>query len=144
MSELVSLNRGQVDLERREFAVRGKGSKPRIVFVSERCVHWIKLYLAERQDVWEPLFISYGRNREDEDLGLGEKRRLTAYTVQTVVRGSSFCRLGKKVTPHVLRHSFATELFVQWGGLAERAGHAGTRFYYDHSNLYAFHQFTFA
>jgi site-specific recombinase XerD len=139
VSELVSLNRGQVDLERREFAVRGKGSKPRIVFVSERCVHWIKLYLAERQDVWEPLFISYGRNREDEDLGLGEKRRLTAYTVQTVVREAArFAGLGKKVTPHVLRHSFATELLYNGADLRsvqDMLGHASitTTQIYTHS-----------
>lgn len=111
VSELVSLNVSQVDLERREFTIRGKGNKPRIVFLSERCVKWIKLYLVDRQDNWEPLFISYGRRRDDEELGLGEKRRLTAYTVQDMVRKAArFAGLGKKVTPHVIRHSFATDL----------------------------------
>jgi site-specific recombinase XerD len=111
VSELVNLNRGQVDMERREFTVRGKGDKPRIVFLSERCVKHLKIYLSERDDVWEPLFISYGRVREDEELGLGEKRRITAYTVQSMVRkAAKMAGLGKKVTPHVIRHSFATEL----------------------------------
>ncbi len=111
VSELISLNRRQVDLQRREFSVRGKGNKPRIVFLSERCVKWISLYLAERQHNWEPLFISFGRNRDDEELGLGEKRRLTAYSVQSMVRSNArLAGIGKKVTPHVLRHSFATEL----------------------------------
>lgn len=111
VSELCALNRDQVDLERAEFTVRGKGGKARIVFLSERCVEWLKRYLSERTDNWIPIFISYGRTREDESLGLGEKRRLTPYTVQTVVREASLrAGLSKKVTPHVLRHSFATEL----------------------------------
>lgn len=111
VSELCSLNRSQVDLERREFTVRGKGRKPRIVFLSERCVKWLKVYLADRTDNWEPLFISMGRARDDEELGLGEKRRLTPYSVQTLVRKCSrLAGIGKKVTPHVIRHSFATEL----------------------------------
>ncbi len=111
VSELVSLNRSQVDLNRKEFTVRGKGQKPRLVFLSDRCVNWLKLYLSEREDNWEPLFISYGRKREDEALGLGEKRRLTPYTIQSIVRNTArIAGIGKKVTPHVIRHSFATEL----------------------------------
>lgn len=111
VSELVSLNRSQVDLKRREFTIRGKGGKPRIVFLSDDAVEWIEKYLTTRTDNWEPLFVSTGRVREDEELGLGEKRRLTPYTVQTVVRNAArYAGLGKKVTPHVIRHSFATEL----------------------------------
>ena len=75
VSELVGLNRSQVDLERREFTVRGKGKKPRIVFLSSRCVEVLRAYVALRADNWEPLFISFSRNRADENLGLGEKRR---------------------------------------------------------------------
>ncbi|MFA5793213.1 MAG: site-specific tyrosine recombinase/integron integrase [Candidatus Gracilibacteria bacterium] len=139
VSELVSLNRSQVDLERREFTVRGKGKKPRIVFLSERCVKYLRMYLSERVDNWEPVFISYGRNREDEDLGLGEKRRLTAYTVQEVVRrASKLAGLGKKVTPHVLRHSFATDLLHNGADIRsvqEMLGHASitTTQIYTHS-----------
>lgn len=139
VSELVGLNRSQVDLERREFTVRGKGKKPRIVFLSERCVKYLRMYLSERMDNWEPVFISYGRNREDEDLGLGEKRRLTAYTVQEIVRrASKLAGLGKKVTPHVLRHSFATELLHNGADIRsvqEMLGHASitTTQIYTHS-----------
>ena len=155
VSELVSLNRSQVDLERREFAIRGKGDKPRIVFLSERCVKWIKLYLAERDggaasgtagvgDNWDPLFISFGRNRgeigaDGELVSLGEKRRLTAYTVQTVVRqASKLAGIGKKVTPHVIRHSFATELLHNGADIRavqDMLGHASitTTQIYTHS-----------
>ena len=139
VSELVSLDRGQVDLKRGEFTVRGKGDKPRIVFLSERCVKWIKLYLAERKDNWEPLFISYGRNRDDDELGLGEKRRLTAYSVQTMVRKASrLAGLSKKVTPHVIRHSFATEMLNNGAdirAIQEMLGHASitTTQIYTHS-----------
>jgi site-specific recombinase XerD len=149
VGELVSLNRSQVDLERREFTIRGKGDKPRIVFLSERCVKWLKLYLADRDngpqpDNWEPLFISFGRNRgeigkDGELLGLGEKRRLTAYSVQTVVRqAAKMAGLGKKVTPHVIRHSFATELLYNGADLRavqDMLGHASitTTQIYTHS-----------
>ncbi len=139
VSELVSLDRSQVDLKRGEFTVRGKGDKPRIVFLSERCVKWLKLYLADRQDNWEPLFISYGRNRDDDELSLGEKRRLTAYSVQTVVRRTAkLAGLGKKVTPHVIRHSFATELLNNGAdirAIQEMLGHSSitTTQIYTHS-----------
>ncbi len=139
VSELVSLNRSQVDLERREFTVRGKGRKPRIVFLSQRCVDFLRAYLEKRADNWEPLFISFSRNREDENLSLGEKRRLTAYTVEEVVRrASKLAGLGKKVTPHVLRHSFATELLHNGADIRsvqEMLGHSSitTTQIYTHS-----------
>ncbi len=139
VSELVGLNRSQVDLQRREFTVRGKGRKPRIVFLSERCVKWIQLYLADRQDNWEPLFVSFSRNREDENLGLGERRRLTAYTVQEITRRAGrLAGIGKKVTPHLLRHSFATELLHNGADIRsvqEMLGHASitTTQIYTHS-----------
>jgi len=63
VSELAGLNRAQVDLKRREFMVRGKGKKPRIVFLSERAVKFIEEYLNARQDNFEPLFMNHGRTR---------------------------------------------------------------------------------
>lgn len=139
VSELVSLNRNQVDLQRREFTVRGKGDKPRIVFLSSRCVEWLEKYLKERTDNWQPLFINMGRRRDDEALTLGEKKRLTSYTVQTVVRkAASLAGLGKKVTPHVIRHSFATELLFNGADIRavqDMLGHASitTTQIYTHS-----------
>lgn len=139
VSELVSLNRSQVDLQRREFTVRGKGRKPRIVFLSERCTTWIEAYLAKRADNWEPLFISFSRNRADENLSLGEKRRLTAYTVEEVVRRTGrLAGIGKRVTPHLLRHSFATDLLHNGADIRsvqEMLGHSSitTTQIYTHS-----------
>ncbi len=139
VSELTSLNRSQVDLKRREFTVRGKGDKPRIVFLSGRCVEWLEKYLAERTDNWEPLFVNMGRRRDDEELSLGEKRRLTPYTVQTVTRKAArMAGLGKKVTPHVIRHSFATELLFNGADIRavqDMLGHASitTTQIYTHS-----------
>lgn len=139
VSELCSLNRDQVDLERKEFTVRGKGDKARVVFLSDRCVNWINKYTAERTDNWSPLFISFGRSREGEELTIGEKRRLTPYTIQTIVRDlARFAGLGKKVTPHVLRHSFATELLYNGADIRavqEMLGHASitTTQVYTHS-----------
>ncbi len=139
VSELTGLNRSQVDLARREFTVRGKGRKPRLVFLSERACKWLGAYLADRSDAWEPLFISFGRTREDEELGLGEKRRLTPYSVQEMVRTCArMAGLGKKVTPHVLRHSFATDLLHNGADIRsvqEMLGHASitTTQVYTHS-----------
>ncbi|QQR54609.1 tyrosine-type recombinase/integrase [Candidatus Peregrinibacteria bacterium] len=139
VSELVSLNRSQVDLQRMEFTVRGKGRKARLVFLSERCVEYLKTYLSKRSDNWEPLFISFGRNREDQELGLGEKRRLTACSVQDMARRTGrLAGIGKRVTPHLLRHSFATELLHNGADIRsvqEMLGHASitTTQIYTHS-----------
>ncbi len=139
VSELIGLNRSQVDLSRGEFTVRGKGRKPRLVFLSERCIGYLKSYLAKRVDNWEPLFVSVGRNRSDSELGLGEKRRLTAYSVEEMVRKTGrLAGIGKKVTPHVIRHSFATELLHNGADIRsvqEMLGHASitTTQIYTHS-----------
>lgn len=128
VSELVSLNRKQVDLKRKEFMVRGKGRKPRIVFLSDRACEFIKEYLSARKDNFDPLFINHGRPRKGDDITLGEKKRLTAVSVQNVVRNTALkAGIIKKVTPHVLRHSFATELLLNGADIRsvqEMLGHA--------------------
>lgn len=128
VSELVSLNRKQIDLKRKEFMIRGKGKKPRIVFLSERCCKFIEDYLDERQDNFDPLFINHGRTRKGDDITLSEKRRLTTVTIQNIVRGAALkAGIIKKVTPHVLRHSFATELLINGADIRsvqEMLGHS--------------------
>lgn len=113
VSELISLNRDQVDLKRGEFMVRGKGRKPRLVFLSQRAREFVETYMKTRKDNFKPLFINYRRSRSTEHVSFGEHRRLTTCSVQNIVRGSAL-RAGimKKVTPHVIRHSFATELLM--------------------------------
>jgi site-specific recombinase XerD len=128
VSELASLNRSQVDLKRREFMVRGKGKKPRIVFLSERAAGRIEDYLKARNDVFEPLFINTGRPRAALDITKGESRRLTTVSIQSLVRKyAMLAGITKKVTPHTLRHSFATDLLQNGADIRavqEMLGHA--------------------
>lgn len=128
VSELIALNRAQVDLKRREFMVRGKGQKTRIVFLSQKASDKIFSYLALRSDNFEPLFISHGRARKGDELSMGEKKRLSRVTIENIVR--KYARAAgiiKKVTPHTLRHSFATELLINGADIRsvqEMLGHA--------------------
>ena len=128
VSELVSLNISQVDLKRKEFMIRGKGRKPRIVFLSDKAAEKISEYLKTRKDNFKPLFINYGRSRSKEDISLSEKKRLTAYTIQTLVRTYALkAGIIKKVTPHTLRHSFATTLLMNGADIRsvqEMLGHS--------------------
>jgi site-specific recombinase XerD len=109
VSELVALDRDQLNLERREFSVRGKGGKDRPVFVSEQAASWIKHYLDSRKDNFKPLFIHYSGSKTELDEGM--YTRLTARSVQRIVKNyAKLAGITKDVTPHTLRHSFATDL----------------------------------
>ncbi|MBD3360171.1 tyrosine-type recombinase/integrase, partial [Candidatus Peregrinibacteria bacterium] len=105
------LNRDQVDIKRREFMVRGKGSKPRIVFLSKKAAETIKIYLKQRDDHFKPLFLNSGRGRKKDDILNDEGRRLSTVSIEKIVRKYALkAGIIKKVTPHTLRHSYATEL----------------------------------
>lgn len=111
VSELVNLNRDHVNTKRREFMVRGKGQKDRPIFISQAAASWVEAYLAERNDTLPPLFLSYSRNVESDTSG--DYRRLTARSIQRMV--SKYARLAgitKHVSPHTMRHSFATDLLM--------------------------------
>src|SRR3989338_2693666 len=83
VSELCRLNRDQVNLERGEFGVVGKGQRLRVVFLSDRAKIWLEKYLARRTDSFKPLFIRYAGNQEP--VVNGEKMRLTPRSVQRII-----------------------------------------------------------
>lgn len=109
VSELCSLNRESVDLKRGEFAVKGKGGKTRLVFLSDKAKRAVADYLAERKDIDEALFV---RNIKYKTSNIkNENLRLTPRSVQRTVRYyAAKAGLVKDVHPHTLRHSFATDL----------------------------------
>ncbi len=109
VSELCNLDRQSVNLKTRQFAVLGKGGKMRIVFLTDRAVEALTAYFELRTDNLAPVFVSHAR-KSNEAID-SEKRRLTRAVVETVVRDSALkAGIIKKVTPHTLRHSFATTL----------------------------------
>jgi len=111
VSELVGLDRDHINTKRREFMVRGKGQKDRPVFISESASMHVKNYLAARTDNLPPLFLSYSRNNEATTSG--NYRRLTARSIQRII--NKYARLAgitKHVSPHTMRHSFATDLLM--------------------------------
>ncbi len=103
VSELCSLD-SDLDITRDEFSVRGKGDKVRVVFLSPAAKQAVAAYMKVRKDMGEALFVNTAKNRER-----GE--RLTPRSIQHLIkRYAAKAGITKKVTPHVLRHSFATDL----------------------------------
>lgn len=125
VSELVKLNHNQINLQRREFGVIGKGGRARVVFISDRAASWISWYMRERKDSHKPLFIRYSGRVFQEDGG--EKMRLTARSVERIVKKYvQASRLPVDATVHTLRHSFATDLLINGADLRsvqEMLGH---------------------
>ena len=110
VSELCSLSQEDVDLSRDEFSVRGKGDKVRVVFLSETAKNAIKAYLEERKDFDDAMFIQYGKNAKETAIRNGDLR-LSPRSVQRIIkRYATISGITRKVTPHKLRHSFATDL----------------------------------
>lgn len=109
VSELCSLNHEEVDLKRGEFTVRGKGRKLRVVFLSDTAKAALSNYLDARQDIDNALFIRVPRDEKFEKF---DKLRLTPRSVQRIVKkyATKSGIIGKKVSPHSLRHSYATDL----------------------------------
>jgi site-specific recombinase XerD len=116
VSELVALDTDHINIKRREFMVRGKGQKDRPIFISPQAADYIKEYLLMRSDNVKPLFVRYsGQKKIDTS---GNYHRLTARSVQRMVsRTALLAGITKKVSPHTLRHSFATDLLMNGADL---------------------------
>ncbi|MCA9360940.1 tyrosine-type recombinase/integrase [Candidatus Kaiserbacteria bacterium] len=133
ISELCALSIDDVDLSRDEFSVRGKGDKVRVVFLSDSAKEAISLYLKARKDMDEALFIQYGK-RADK----AKDRRLSTRAVQRTLKSAAIkAGITRKVSPHVIRHSFATDLLSNGADLRSvqaLLGHAniGTTQIYTH------------
>lgn len=116
VSELVGLNRDHINLKRREFMVRGKGQKDRPIFISEQSANAIQSYLDKRQDNDPALFVRYSGTKELDFSG--NFHRLTPRSVQRMVeRSARLAGITKHVSPHTLRHSFATDLLMNGADL---------------------------
>jgi len=129
VSELVKLNRDQINLKRQEFGVKGKGNKVRLVFLSNTAADWIRRYLTTRKDTYKPLFIRYSGDKSVAKNG--ERMRLTSRSVERIVKKySKKCGLPFDAHPHTLRHSFATDLLIGGADLRsvqEMLGHESIR-----------------
>ena len=106
VSELAGLTKDMINLKNEEFMVRGKGDKPRVVFMSNAARYWLKEYLGKRGDVDRHLFVSHdraGKGRESDGLTPRSVQRLVEHYAKAV-------GITKRITPHTLRHTFATDL----------------------------------
>lgn len=113
VSELVALDREQINVDRGEFGVVGKGRRPRVVFLSDRARQWLDRWLESRDDQWSPVFVRFGGGKKNAPLlsSDGEAMRLTARSVERIVdKYSKKAHLPIKISPHGVRHSFATDL----------------------------------
>jgi site-specific recombinase XerD len=120
VSELARLDREQIDLNGGELGIVGKGRRPRVVFLSERAKFWLRQWLTSRQDEWSPLFIHFGGKKEKNLYDTGEKMRLSVRSIQRIVdKYVRKCKLPVKLSPHGVRHSFATDLLSNGANLRD-------------------------
>lgn len=111
VSELCRLNRDTINLERREFGIVGKGGRGRVVFLSKRAADWIDAYLSARADHYTPLFIRH--KGVPDPTTPDEKMRLSCRSIQRMIKKYvRKVKLPVDATPHVMRHSFATDLLM--------------------------------
>lgn len=127
ISELCALNREHVNLKTREFSIVGKGNKVRTVFLTPDCTRLLTQYIESREDDFYPLFIN-AKTRKDEAQNHGESRRLSRTAIEVMIRDRGRkAGITKPVTPHKLRHTFATTLLRNGADIRsvqELLGHA--------------------
>ncbi|KKT39281.1 MAG: Tyrosine recombinase XerC [Candidatus Collierbacteria bacterium GW2011_GWF2_44_15] len=127
VSELAKLDVDRIDLKTQEFGVVGKGRKARVVFLSKRACFWLDRYLSARTDMYRPLWVRIMKNDEYDPALSQEKLRLSVRTIQRIVeKYRRLAGLPIRISPHVLRHSFATTLLQNGADLRsvqEMLGH---------------------
>ena len=141
VSELAALNRDQVNLETGEFGVIGKGGKARVVFLSRKATEALKAYFTKRSDPYSPLFLRYSGPKSDSEL-TKEKQRLSVRSIQRMIdKYRNKANILFRIGPHMLRHSYATDLLSHGADLRsvqEMLGHkniATTQIYTHVTNL---------
>ncbi len=128
ISELTALNIDDINLKRKEFAVRGKGRKVRVVFLTNHAAKLIENYLEKRTDQFKPLFIRHNLKLENLASIDDEKVRLTRFFITRMIKDyAKKAFILKNVSAHTLRHSFATTLLNNWAdirSIQEMLGHS--------------------
>lgn len=110
VSELVALNRDKINLQSGEIGVIGKGGKARVVFLTMHAKEWLQKYFDIRKDPYNPLFIRYSGPTSQEGLN-SEKQRLSVRSIERLIeKYRKKAGLVERIGPHVLRHSYATDL----------------------------------